>query len=101
MAQLLDDVMVDGSRHFASLPATADWYSVRDHANALPGAEVTGFVCDGITEAWIDFTYRGHSFSINDQFGEYWFFAENAECPEPLLFEVMSHWQALLGPVNT
>jgi hypothetical protein len=68
----IDDLrMRDGSRHFAALPETRDWYAVRDHVRWLPGAELTGFLCDGVTEAWIDFRFRGHRFSINDQYGDY------------------------------
>jgi hypothetical protein len=100
MTRLLDFVMNDGSRHFASLPATASWESVRDHAAALAGATITGFLCDGVTEAWIDFTYKGEAFTINDQFGEYWFFSTNPRCPESMLAEVATHWESLLGRVN-
>jgi hypothetical protein len=100
MPRLLNFAMNDGSRHFASLPATASWYSVRDHAMTLPGATVTGFLCDEVTEAWIDFTYKGEAFTINDQFGEYWFCVTNPRCPESLLSEVAAHWERLLGPVN-
>ena len=89
--------MHDGSRHFASLPAVSSWYAVRDHANALVGAKVTNFLCDGITEAWIDLTYKGEAFSINDQHGEYWFFASNPACPDAVLAEIVAHWEALLG----
>jgi hypothetical protein len=86
----------DGSRQFASLPATQDWHVVRDHARSLPGAELTGFVCDGVTEAWIDFTFHGESFTINDQLGEYWFFVSNASCNEHYLLAVKAHWASLL-----
>jgi hypothetical protein len=87
----------DGSRQFASLPATQDWCVVRDHTRSLPGAELTGFVCDGLTEAWIDFTFHGESFTINDQLGEYWFFVSNASCNEQHLLAVKTHWASLLG----
>ena len=100
MARIIDFSMKDGSRHFAELPASADWYSVRDHTNALVGAKLTGFLCDGVTEAWIDFTYMGEAFTINDQCGQYWFFAKNPQCPESVLAEVAAHWEGLLGSVN-
>lgn len=70
---------------------------MRGHTHSLNGAELTGFVCDGVTEAWIDFTYLGESFTINDQLGEYWFFVGNASCSEQHLLAVKAHWASLLG----
>ena len=93
--QLLHDKMHDGSRHFALLLQTVSWDTVRDHIPKLSGACVTGFVCDGITEAWIDFAFEGHSFSINDQLGEYWFFVQDPDCPDDILLEVMGHFEHL------
>jgi hypothetical protein len=90
--------MCDGSRNFAGLPQTLDWYPVRDHVSAFPGAELTGFLCDHVTEAWIDFTYRGHRFSINDQYGDYWFFVDDPECDEQILDEVLTHFEPAPHP---
>ena len=98
MTDLLDIRMNDGSRHFCSLPAREDWYAVRDHVANLRGASLTEFICDGVTEAWIDFSFQDQSFSINDQFGEYWFFVVEPACPESILKAVMLHWQTLLCP---
>lgn len=95
---LINLIMHDGSRHFGDLPQTALWYAVRDHVVRLPGAALTGFVTDDVTEAWIDFTYRGHAFSINDQFGDYWFFVKDPACPDDVLSEVLSHFAKLLDP---
>ncbi len=94
---LINLIMHDGSRHFGDLPQTADWYAVRDHVARLPGAALAGFVTDDITEAWIDFTYRQHDFSINDQFGDYWFFVNEPACPDEVLSEVLNHFAELLG----
>lgn len=96
MLRIFDFRMHDGSRNFADLPITRDWYDVRDHVRTLPGAELTGFVCDHVTEAWIDFTYRGHAFSINDQNGNYWFFVADPDCDSVILEEVLAHWEELL-----
>ena len=97
MTELLYNlIMHDGSRHFGDLPQTALWYDVRDHVARLAGATLTGFVTDDVTEAWIDFTYRGHAFSINDQFGDYWFFVNDPNCPAEILCEVLSHFAKLL-----
>jgi hypothetical protein len=76
--------MNDGSRKFAELPQSRPWRELRDHLLVLHGAVVTGFFTDSITEAWIDFTFRGHSFTINDQFGDYWFFVDKDHQPQGL-----------------
>ncbi len=97
MEKLFDMRMNDGSRHFTDFPVTLDWYAVRDHVKTLPGAILTRFVTDGFSEAWIDFTYRGHRFSINDQYGDYWFFVDDPTCPEEILLEVQAHWAKLFS----
>jgi hypothetical protein len=94
---LLNVTMHDGTRQFGELPLRADWYQVRDHVLRLPGATLRDFVCDGVTEAWIDFVYEGHSFTVNDQFGAYWFFVDDPQCPETLLRQVLEHFQQLGG----
>ena len=83
--------MNDGSRHFGDLPESLGWYQLRKHIEHLDGAQVTDFITDNITEVWIDFAYRGHQFSINNQFGEYWFFVENPQCSDELLQAVLDH----------
>ncbi|HEX3525504.1 MAG TPA: hypothetical protein VH988_00425, partial [Thermoanaerobaculia bacterium] len=86
-----DTRMSDGSRHFVSLPETRSPDALRDHLTGLPGAVVTGFVFDGIVEAWIDFRYGGHEFSVNNQLGEYWFFVQDPACPDTTLQDVAAY----------
>ena len=50
-----------------------------------------------MVESWIDFRYKGHRFSINNQFGDFWFFVQDPACPEALLSKVASHFAKLLG----
>jgi hypothetical protein len=83
--------MNDGSRWFGELPQSVLWYDLRDHIEGLDGANLTEFVTDGVTEAWIDFSYRGYQFSVNDQIGEYWFFVDDPLCPDAVLEEVLSY----------
>ena len=90
--EIFDVRMNDGSRHFADLPEIVSFDAMRDHARNLEGANETGFITDEVTEMWLDFTFCGHRFSINNQFGDYWFFVENPECPEPILVEVVQHF---------
>ena len=58
--ELLNVIMKDGSRQFGELPQTVLWHELRDHIERLNGAAVTDLVTDNITEAWIDFSYRGY-----------------------------------------
>ncbi len=98
MDEVLFDIrMNDGSRHFGDLPQTALWYDVRDHVSKLEGAIVTSFITDHVTECWIDFRYSGYAFSINDQFGDYWFFVDDPSCADCILQRVLSHFRLLLG----
>lgn len=90
-------IMHDGSRHFESLPESIDWDDLRDHIALLPGAQITGFVTDQLFEVWIDFTYRGHRFSVNNPFDSYWFFVEDPQCPEEILIEVIAHCEQATG----
>ncbi len=92
MNAVLNQRMRDGSRHFAELPQAGDACALRDHLLRLPGARLTAFVCDGVTEGWLDFTYQAHAFSVNDQLGAYWFFAADPACPEQVLEAVVAHF---------
>jgi hypothetical protein len=93
---LLNHETSDGSRQFAALPETKSWSELRQHLSRLAGVQVTDFVTDGVTEAWIDFTYRGHAFTVNNQFGEFWFFVTDPSCADEILKEVVTHCQRLL-----
>ena len=88
--------MADGSRHFGALPQSILWHQLRNHIEVLEGGKITGFITDNITEAWIDFSYKGNSFVVNDKFGEYWFFVENPDCPDKILEEVLLHCELVL-----
>jgi hypothetical protein len=98
--KLLNIEMNDGSRHFGDLPQTLTWYQLRIHIKKLDGAKVTGFITDHVTEAWIDFSYRGHCFSVNNQFGAYWFFVNDPNCPDEILAAVVSRCEVLLGTAD-
>jgi len=95
--------MEDGSRHFGDLPerydpAVPEWDRIRDGVPSLPGARLTGFVTDAVTEAWIDFELEGQAFSINNQHGQWWFFVDDPACPDQLLERVLAHFEATLAP---
>jgi hypothetical protein len=88
--------MHNGSRHFADLPETVFFDELREWAVRLSGAKEIGFLTDWVTEVWLDFEFRGQNFSINNQFGDYWFFVENPDCPDEILLEVIEYFQQLL-----
>jgi hypothetical protein len=95
--ELLDVRAHDGSRKFAALPRRAPWLRLRQHLAALPGVALGEFLTDHMTEGWLDFTYGAHDFTVNDQFGEYWFFVADAGAPEDLLRGLVEYFERLLG----
>lgn len=86
----------DGARQFISIAEEVSWKQLRKSVAKLNGATETYYISDGITEMWLDFTYKQHRFTVNNQYGEYWFFVEDACCPESILIEVASHFLASL-----
>lgn len=96
LTTLLDIRMHDGSRHFATLPENSSWEIFRQHVDALEGTLVSDYLTDGITEMWLDFSFRGHSFTVNNQFGEFLFFVRDPCAPVELLAAVTHHFQTLL-----
>ena len=90
--KIFDARLHNGSRHFADLPYLASFASMRKHVRTLNGAVETAFVTDQVTEMWLDFSYSGHRFTVNNQYGEYWFFVDDPTCPEPILVEVVQHF---------
>jgi hypothetical protein len=95
-SELLNLTMNDGSRQFAEISETVFFDKLREFAKSLKGAKETDFITDWITEVWLDFEYRGNKFSINNQFGEYWFFVRNPICSDEILIEVYEHFRNLL-----
>jgi hypothetical protein len=96
MPEIYDMRMHDGSRHFASLPESESWESLHEHVRRLEGVSGTSIITDEVTEAWIDFSFRGHEFSVNNQSGEFWLFVEDPACPVEVLEAVLTHCKLLL-----
>jgi hypothetical protein len=88
--------MNDGSRHFVDMPEVVFFDELADHVEELEDAEITEFITDGVVEMWLEFDFRGHQFSVGNQFGDYWFFVRDPNCPEEILFEVIDHFRTLL-----
>lgn len=95
--KLINIIMSDGSRNFMYLPTDIiGWSSLYRYLGKLEGVKKTGFLTDYVTEVWMDFSFRGYNFSVNNQMGEYWFFVENAECPEEILLDIAGYCDKLL-----
>ena len=95
---LLNHKMHDGTRKFVELPEECSWDEFRRHIANLPGTKVTNHLTDHVTEMWLDFSFRGHDFTVNNQFGDYWFFVRDAFCPDDILVAVIEHCETLLTP---
>ena len=93
---LLDKKLNDGSRHFVDMPEVVFFDEFADHVEQLEGAEITEFITDGVVEMWLEFEFCGHQFSVNNRFGDYWFFVRDPNCPEKILFAVVDHFRKLL-----
>lgn len=100
--RLIDLRMHDGSRHFGSFvehrEQRPDWELLRVAIAFLPGAVETGFVTDHVTEAWLDFTFEGHIFSLNNQQGEWWCFVQDPAAPDDVLRAVLGWFTAANEP---
>jgi hypothetical protein len=94
MMPLLNVTMKDGSRHFLSMPESYPGEPFRDQLAKLSGVEIKNFTTDQVTEVWIDFLYQGHSFTINNVLGEYWFFVTDPNCSDSTLIKIAEHASA-------
>ena len=96
ISELLENKMNDCSRHFVDMPEVVFFDELADHAEELEDAEITEFITDGVVEMWLEFEFRGHKFSVNNKFGDYWFFVQAPNCPDEILLEVIDHFRQLL-----
>ena len=86
------------SNGFCKFPQTRFWLEVRQHLLTLSGVAVTDANDVPVVGSWIDFTFRGHSFTINAESGEFVFFVEDTDCPESVRAEVAAHFESFLVP---
>jgi hypothetical protein len=101
MTKLLNLPMHSGSRQFAALPETCSWKRLRKHIERLPGAAVTSFLTDDVTEMWLDFSFHHRAFTVNNQYGDFWCFVRDAACPDEILVAVVEHCEPLLKARRT
>jgi hypothetical protein len=96
--EFLDHRMHDGSRLFAEIPEDLElWDQLRDHLATLEGVSVTKYLTDDVTEVWIDFDFKSHKFTVNNQFGEFWFFVADPSCGDEILEAVVVHARKFIG----
>lgn len=83
-APLMNIIMKDGSRHFLTLRETARAGDIRAKLETIAGIRVCQLSTGGF-EWWMSFQCMGWRFAVNNPFGELWFFANDAACPEDVL----------------
>ena len=83
-------------RHFADFPEVVFFDEFRDHLEKLRGVKIREFETNGVIEMWLEFEYRSHEFSVNNNLGDYGFFVADSECPEEILLEIADHFRQLL-----
>ena len=86
-------IMNDGSLFFFDMPASISWDELHARIESLDDAQITNFFSDLIVGFWLDFTFRGHQFSVNNPMGEYWFFVEDATCSPEILNVVVEQFK--------
>ena len=85
-------IMRDNSLLFFDMLENISWNELRSQIKSLHDAQITGWLTDEITEFWLDFTFRGYRFTINNPMGEFWFFAEDAKCPQEVLDVIINQF---------
>jgi len=89
--------MADGSRNFLLLPVgNTPPLRLLFRIFTLWGAYPTTYV-PSFSESWIDFKYQKYTFSINNQYGDFWFFVKDPECPDEILKKVAQHFDQILN----
>ena len=95
----MDDLksnLPDDALHFVDFPEVIFFDEFYDHVEILDGAVIEEFEVDGTIEMWLEFTFRGHRFFVNNRFGDYWFYAKDPKCPEDILLEIAGHFRKIL-----
>lgn len=83
------------AKGFFKFPQSLLWHELQDHLLRLPGVRISNFTDDPVIGSWIEFSLRGHSFTINATDGEFIFFVDDTGCPDSLLSQIASHCQPM------
>jgi hypothetical protein len=89
--KLIDVRTEDGSRQFACVPKYGTWRTLHEQVGRLPGATVHNFVAEGVAGPWMEFSFRGHRFLVQERDGDWWLCVRDPQCPDTLLYQVASH----------
>ena len=95
-AYILADALLEKLGGDAIADTDRAWQALCEHILLLPGSRIANFVTAGVTEAWIDFTYREHRFSVHHRDGDYCFHVHDPQCPDLSLYHVAAHCERLL-----
>lgn len=94
--ELKETHLTENVRHFVDFPEVIFFDDFYDHIVDLYGTEIMRFEIDGTIEMWLEFIYREHKFFVNNKFGDYQFYVEDAKCPDEILLEIADHFRKLL-----
>lgn len=84
-------------RIFAEFVVCRSWHDVSIQIQRLEGAQYLGFTSDR-RDARLQFSYRDQKFFIQEEGAVLLFQVNDSTCPERILWEVQSHFAALLSP---
>jgi hypothetical protein len=93
---LKEEYLTEIVRHFVDFPEVIFFDDFYDHLEELFGVEIIRYEADGTIEMWIEFIYSENRFFVNNHFGDYQFYVEDAKCPDYILLEIADHFRQLL-----
>jgi hypothetical protein len=93
--QLIDIRTSDGSRHFVRLPKHVSWKALCEHIGLLPG---DNFFSNWIAQPRLEFTFRGHRFTVRDSGREFHFYVCDPRCSDVALYQLAYYCEQLLTP---
>jgi hypothetical protein len=91
----IDVRIADGSRLCFSVPQTAAWDALRDHALRLPGAQLLEFVGQGFARARLESAFRDHRFFIFGRDGQLHVAVREPHCSDLIVYQVAQHCDEL------
>ena len=87
--ELLDFRMHDGSRQFYTMQKTIAWNDLISRLERLNRLVVKEFLPSLTLGSWLEFSFKGYNYCVNEQMGMYWFLVKDPTCPEEILVEVV------------
>ena len=97
MPAVIAPPITSSPRTFAEFFASHSCHDLSMQIQRLPGANYLGFAGDR-RNVRLQFGYRGQIFFIKEAGRSFHFQVNSSDCPERILWEVQSHFAALLSP---